>query len=83
MEILTIAVVGTLNIVCFFVGSKVGQTVAKGKDIEVPTIKSPFKAYEERQERKEAEKEQQKLDAIIRNLERYDGTDNGQEDIPS
>lgn len=81
MDILTIAVVGTLNIVCFFVGSKVGQMVVKGKDIEVP-IKSPFKAYEERQERKEAEKEQQKLDAIIRNLERYDGTDNGQEDIP-
>ena len=82
MDILLIAVVGTLNIVCFLIGAKVGQTVAKGKDIEVP-FKSPFKAYEERQERKEAEKEQQKLDAIIRNLERYDGTDSGQEDIPS
>lgn len=81
MEVLTIAVVGTLNIVCFFLGSKVGQMVAKGKDIEVP-IKSPVRAHQERQERKEAEKEQQKLDAIIRNLERYDGTGNGQEDIP-
>ena len=82
MEILTILVVGTLNIVCFFVGSKLGQMVVKGKDIESP-IKSPFKTYEERQERKEAEKKQQKLDAIVRNLERYDGTGNGQEDIPS
>ena len=81
MDTLEILVLGALNIVCFFVGSKLGQMVVKGKDIKVP-IKSPFKAYEERQERKEAQKEQEKLDAIIRNIERYDGTDNGQEDIP-
>lgn len=82
MDILLIAVVGTLNIVCFFVGAKVGQTVAKGKEIELPKINSPVTAYKAHIATKEAEAEKNRLDVILRNIERYDGTANGQEDIP-
>lgn len=82
MDILLIAVVGILNIVCFFVGAKVGQTVAKGKDIEVPVVKSPMEAIRERQSSKEAKKEMERIDIIRNNMERYDGTANGQEDVP-
>ncbi len=81
MDILTVLVVGTLNIVCFFIGAKVGQAVVKGKDLELPSV-NPMKAYREMQEKREAEKEQNKLDTILRNVERYDGTEFGQEDIP-
>ena len=81
MDILTILVVGTLNIVCFFIGAKVGQTVSKGETIEVPTI-NPIKAYNEHLDRKEQEKEQKRLDVILHNIENYDGTPNGQEDVP-
>ena len=82
MDILLIAVVGTLNIVCFFVGAKVGNAVAKGKEIEVPKIPSPITAYKAHIATKEAEVEKNKLDIILRNIERYDGTANGQEDVP-
>ena len=82
MDILLIAVVGTLNIVCFFIGAKVGQTVAKGKEIEAPKIPSPVTAYKTHIATKEAEAEKNRLDVILRNIERYDGTGHGQEDVP-
>ncbi len=82
MEALLIAVVGTLNIACFFIGAKVGQTVAKGKEIETPAIKSPMQLYQEHQDKKEADREKNRIDVILQNIERYDGTGNGQEDVP-
>ena len=81
MEILLVLTVGTLCIVCFLIGAKVGQTVSKGKEIETPTL-NPIKAARERQERKAAEETQSKIDTIMRNIEAYDGTDRGQEDVP-
>lgn len=82
MDILLIAVVGMLNLACFFLGAKTGQTVAKGKDIELPKIPSPMTAYKTHIATKEAEAEKNRLDIILRNIERYDGTANGQEDVP-
>lgn len=80
-SILLIAVVGTLNVVCFFIGAKVGQTVAKGKEIVAPNL-SPVTAYKAHREAKEAEAEKNRLDVILANIERYDGTGIGQEDVP-
>lgn len=82
MDILAIAVVGTLNVVCFFVGAKVGQAVAKGKEIETPKIPSPVTVYKAHRETKEAEAEKNRLDVILRNIEKYNGTSQGQEDVP-
>ena len=82
MDILLIAVVGTLNIACFFIGAKVGQTVAKGKEIEVPKMPSPVTAYKAHIATKKAEAEKNRLEIILGNIERYDGTGNGQEDVP-
>ena len=79
--IILMAIVGTLNIVCFFIGAKVGQTVSKGETIEMPTI-NPIKIYNEHIDRKEQEREQKRLDTILHNIENYDGTPNGQEDVP-
>lgn len=78
--ILLIAVISTLNIVCFFIGAKVGQTVVKGEEIKAPTV-NPMAIYKEHQEKKEVEKETSKLEKILSNLDRYDGTEAGQEDI--
>ncbi len=82
MEVLLILSTGLMNVLCFFIGAKVGQTVKEGKDIEVPTIKSPMTMIHEYQDKKEAEKEKNKVDIILQNIERYDGTANGQEDVP-
>ncbi len=82
MEILLALVVGTLCIVCFFVGAKVGQTVSNGERIEIP---NPVQTIKEHHEKKAAErehdKEQSRIDAIMRNIEAYDGTTKGQTDV--
>lgn len=80
--ILLLAITGTLNIVCFFIGAKVGQKVSKGEEIEMPSI-NPFEAYRKHEAKKEAEAEQNKIDTIMRNIERYDGTSYHQEDVPN
>ena len=76
--------IGILCIVCFFIGARVGQKVVKGDEIKVPSISklNPINIYKEHQEKEETEKEKNKLETILRNIERYDGTDAGQEDVP-
>lgn len=81
MEILLTLTVGALCIACFFIGAKVGQTVAKGKEIELPSI-DPLKALREREARKEAEAKQDTVNTILENIERYNGTAEGQKDVP-
>ena len=83
MEILLVLVVGTLNVACFFVGAKVGMSVVKGEPIELPSLPSinPLQAYREQQKKKEAEREQDKLDTILHNIEAYNGTGANQKDV--
>ena len=79
--ILLIATVGTLNVVCFFVGAKVGQKASKGEEIKLPKV-DPMKPIREHQERKKAKEEQDRFDVLMRNIDNYDGTPNRQEDVP-
>ena len=81
MEIALVLIVGAMCCICFLIGAKVGQTVSKGEDIKTPTV-NPLKAYREHEQRKAAEQEQERIDTIMRNIETYDGTGNGQEDVP-
>ena len=81
MEVLLIVVVGALNIVCFFVGAKVGQQVSRGEEIKLPEV-NPMQVIRERQDKKAAEYEQSKFDTVMRNIEVYDGTEYGQTDVP-
>ena len=79
--ILLLLVVSTLNAVCFLIGARTGQKVSKGENITVP-IKSPVEAIREHQDRKEADMRQNRYDVILHNVETYDGTGRGQEDVP-
>ena len=71
---------GALNIVCFFIGAKIGQKVVKGEEIKAPeiTIPTPIRDY---QKKKQAEAEQNKIDTILQNIEAYNGTSAGQKDV--
>ena len=80
MEILLVLAVGAMCIGCFIVGAKVGQTVANGETIETPTV-NPLKAIREHDAKKEAKIEQDRIEKIMQNIERYDGTSNGQVDV--
>lgn len=81
MEILLVLAVGAMCIGCFVVGAKVGQQVAKGEPVKVE-IPDPMQAIRRREARKEAERERSKVETILANIERYDGTPSGQEDVP-
>lgn len=76
MDILLVLAVGTLNIACFLIGYKAG----KKEELNV-AIPNPIKAYHEHQDRKEADRIKEKLETIAGNIDRYDGTSQGQEDV--
>lgn len=80
MELILIAVVSAFNVMCFIIGAKVGQKVARNETIKLPNF-NPFEAVREMQEKKEAEREQQRTDTILHNIDNYDGTSNGQKDV--
>jgi len=79
MEVLLMAVMAASNILCFLIGAKVGQKVTKGEEVQLP---NPMEAYREHEARKEAERVKDKIDTIMRNIDSYDGTGYGQEDVP-
>ena len=79
MEVLLMAVLAASNIACFLIGAKVGQKVSKGEEIP---LEMPKFDYGKQKARKEAEWEQNRIDTILRNVEAYDGTSYGQEDVP-
>ena len=81
MEVLLMAVMAASNILCFLVGARVGQKAVKGEEIQMPAV-SPMEAVREHKAKKEAQYEQSRLDTILRNIEGYDGTAYGQEDVP-
>ncbi len=80
MEILLILTVSILNVGCFLIGVKVGQKLVKGEEVELPSL-NPMKAYREAQDRKQAEREADRLDTILQNIDAYDGTGLGQKDV--
>lgn len=79
--ILLILVTGTLNAVCFFIGAKVAQKIKKDEPIQLPSL-DPMKPIRERENRRKAEREQQKYEVILQNIDNYDGTSLSQKDVP-
>ena len=69
---------------CFFVGAKVGQTVARGEDVKLPTnpIEAIKESNEKREARREAVHEAEKVSTILENIKNYNGTSIGQKDVP-
>lgn len=80
MEILLVIAVGAMCIGCFLIGAKVGQTVSKGETLELPSA-NPFEAHRKSEARKLAKEEQDRIDKILRNVDNYDGTGRGQEEV--
>ena len=90
MAIAEIITVSVINIICFLVGAAVG----KGAKVKTPAAvytehqeakaEKKARALEEEKIRRaveEAEAEATKLDTILENLERYDGTAVGQKEL--
>jgi hypothetical protein len=78
--VLLLAIASLSNIACFVIGAAVGQKVVKAEPIATPTV-NPVEAYKEHKQKKEAEAEKNKIDTILRNIDIYDGTGYGQEEV--
>ena len=83
MMILVILVVCIANILCFYIGAKIGQAIVREEDIKLP---NPVAAVQEhmqaQREQRKSREEQDQLDVILANIENYDGTGYGQRDVP-
>lgn len=80
MEIMLVAIVSAFNVMCIIVGAKIGQKVARDETIELPKP-NPMKVIRELQDKREANREQQRVNTILENIDNYDGTGNGQKDV--
>jgi hypothetical protein len=80
MEALLLAVMGAANVLCFIIGAKVGMAVKKDEEIKLPSV-NPVEAVKVYINKREAKIEQDKIDKVLLNVERYDGTPNGQIDV--
>lgn len=80
MEVLLVLSTGIICLLAFYFGSIIGkgETIPE-QNINIP---NPIKAYKEHKEKEELKKEQEKIDIIAQNIDNYDGTENGQRDIP-
>lgn len=79
MIVLIIVTSSIFNIICFFLGAKIGQMVVKNEPIQ---IESPIQKIENHFQKKEEDKNQEIMETISHNIDVYDGTSIGQKDIP-
>lgn len=70
--ILLISVTSILNIVCFFIGAKIGQKTAKGETIETPNL-NPITAVKNYEAKREEEEQVKKYNEMIEEINNYDG----------
>lgn len=77
-NLILIIVISILNIVCFFIGAKVGQKVVNQEPLEIPT---PAKIYEEHKERAERNKLVEETKIMLENVDNYTGDGTGQKDV--
>lgn len=81
METIILLIVSISNIICFFLGAKIGQRVVNNQPVRI-IDKSPIESIREKQDSKELKKQQEIDDVIKHNIDVYDGTSLGQKDIP-
>lgn len=81
MEILLVWSIGLICLLAFYFGFSAGRgEQIANKEIELP---NPLNMYREHKEKQEVKRKQEKDDVIMQNINIYDGTANGQKDIPN
>lgn len=83
--IILVVSVGIMNILCFFIGAKIGQKVANNQSIETPQlnpIKAINNAISEHIDKKEKEAEEEYYKTLMYNIDHYSGDSLGQKDLP-
>lgn len=74
-----------LFVIAGFIMGRMSKQVVPSKEEAPPKevkIPNPIKAYKEYKERQEEDREREIYEIIMENVERYDGTGEGQKDVP-
>jgi hypothetical protein len=78
--IVLVLLMGGMNLLAFLIGARTSQKAQREEEIKLPTV-NPIKAYKEHTRTKEAEKEQERIETMLENINNYDGTGLNQKDI--
>lgn len=83
--IIAMIVMAVACITCLVLGVKIGQSTAKGEDVDL-SLPNPIEYWQEKHAQKEARKEAQreadKVSTILANIDSYDGTGANQQEVP-
>lgn len=71
-----------LCIVSFVIGAIIGQSSKKGKDITLNPVKIIKENKVESEIKKEEDLKRQQINTMLKNIDNYDGSGMGQEEIP-
>ena len=75
-------VIVVINLITLIIGVKIGISAANKKDITLNPIKAIHEYKEEKQEQKEASLKERQMKTMLKNIDNYDGTGFGQQEIP-
>lgn len=83
MTVLIIFAVCAANILCFYIGARIGQKIIRDEDVTLPNpIEAIQEQMQQQRERRENQRVEERLDIILQNVESYDGTGWGQREVP-
>ena len=76
--ILLIAVIGVINSICFLLGARTAQKLANKQEVVLP---NPAREIRKIANDSEYRREREKVQKLLDNIDRYDGTPFGQQDV--
>ena len=79
--IILCTIFGVFILVAYSLGLKNGQRLSKNEEVVMPQV-NPVKVVTEEIEKHEEKKKQQAYEIMMSNIDNYDGTGLGQQDIP-
>lgn len=80
-SIILCTIFGVFILVAYSLGLKNGQRLSKNEEVVVPNV-NPVKVVTEEIEKHEEKKKQEAYEIMMSNIDNYDGTGLGQQDIP-
>ena len=79
--IILCTIFGVFILVAYSLGLKNGQMISKNEEVIMPNI-NPVKVVSEEIQKHEEKKKQQAYEIMMSNIDNYDGTGLGQQEIP-
>ena len=79
--IITCTIFGVFILVAYTLGLKNGQKIVKSEPIELPKVENLVEKIQQKKLEKEQQKEIDKINKILENIDNYDGTGANQQEV--